>query len=121
MGGTLPSTVIAASTFTVAALVTAPVLFMVPLDWLAGSSAWTGLVFLGVGATALSYALYTWGLTRVTASTAVTLALAEPVTAWFLATIVVGEAVTPGGLTGVVMILTGLLVVTLFRDRAPGR
>lgn len=121
MGGTLPSTVIAASTFTVAALVTAPVLFMVPLDWLAGPSAWTGLVFLGVGATALSYALYTWGLTRVTASTAVTLALAEPVTAWFLATIVVGEAVTPGGLTGVVMILTGLLVVTLFRDRAPGR
>lgn len=115
LSGQAPSTAIAAATFSVAALVTAPVLAFVPLDWMAEASAWAGLVFLGFGATALSYALYTWGLMRVAASTAVTLALAEPVTAWLLATLVVAEPVTLQSLSGVVMILAGLGVVTVVR------
>ncbi|MDE4133739.1 DMT family transporter [Phaeobacter sp. QD34_3] len=120
LSGQAPSTAIAAATFTVAAVVTAPVLFFVPLDWLAGSAAWSGLIFLGLGATALSYALYTWGLMRVAASTAVTLALAEPVTAWLLASLVVAEPVTLQSVAGALMILAGLVVVTLVRDQPRG-
>ncbi len=115
LSGQASSTAIAAATFSVAALVTAPVLAFVPLDWMGETSAWIGLAFLGFGATALSYALYTWGLMRVAASTAVTLALAEPVTAWLLATLVVAEPVTLQSLSGVVMILAGLGVVTVVR------
>lgn len=112
IGRHAPATAIAAATFTVAALVTAPVLFVVPLDWLAGPLNWSALLFLGVGATGLAYALYTWGLTHVAPSTAVTLALTEPVTAWLLAALVIGEAVTPQGALGVVAILAGLVVVS---------
>lgn len=111
VGRRAPSTAIAAATFTVAALATLPALAFVPLDWLAGWRAWAGVIYLGVGATALSYALYTWGLTRVAASTAVTLALAEPVTAWLLATFQVGEPVTLRGTLGAGLILAGLAVV----------
>lgn len=117
-GGRVPSTSLAAATFCVAALLTLPVLFVLPLGWLATPSAWGGIVFLGVAATALAYALYTWGLTRVAASTAVTLALAEPVTAWLLATLVVAEPVTLQTALGAVLILIGLVVVTVIPAKA---
>lgn len=109
-----PSTTIAAATFTIAAIITLPALLFVPLGWLSSPSAWGGLVFLGFAATGLAYALYTWGLMRVAASTAVTLALAEPVTAWLLATFFVGEAVTAQGAIGAILILVGLVTVTAF-------
>ena len=117
IGHRAPSTAIAAATFAVAAVFTAPILFMVPTSWIVGPMAWGALAFLGVAATGLSYALYTWGLTRVAASTAVTLALAEPVTAWLLATFAVGEPVTLQSALGVALILGGLAVVTGRSDR----
>ena len=109
-----PSTTIAAATFSAAAIITLPVLLIVPLAWLGTPSAWGGLVFLGFVATGLAYALYTWGLMRLAASTAVTLALAEPVTAWLLATFFIGEAMTVQGITGTILILVGLVAVTAF-------
>ena len=107
-----PTTTIAAATFCIATLVTLPALMFVPLGWLADPTAWFGLVFLGFVATGLAYALYTWGLMRIAASTAVTLALAEPVTAWLLATFLVGEEVTVQSTIGAVLVLLGLVVVT---------
>lgn len=113
IGNSAPSASIAAATFTMAAVLTAPVLLVAPLGWLSTPTAWAGLVFLGVAATGLSYALYTWGLARVAASTGVTLALAEPVTALFLATFILGERLTAPHLAAIVLILVGLLVVAL--------
>ncbi|WP_231592392.1 DMT family transporter [Pelagovum pacificum] len=121
VGGRVPSVTLAASTFSVAALVTLPALVILPLDWIAGSADIATLLFLGVGATGLSYVFYTWGLTRVMASTAVTLALAEPVTAWLLATLLVGEPVTLRTTFGVAMILAGLLIVSLTPASVPRR
>lgn len=111
----------AAATFTIGAIVTLPVLFLSPPVWLVGAPAWGAVLFLGVGATALSYAFYTWGLTRVAASTAVTLALAEPVTAWLLAVSVLGEPVTPARLAGALMVLAGLVAVTMVPARPAPR
>ncbi len=113
IGHLAPPATLAAATFSVAALMTLPVLVLVPTAWLAGSGVWPVLLFLGVGATALSYALYTWGLRRVAPSTAVTLALAEPLTAWVLATLVVGEPATLPRLAGAGLLLAGLAIVTL--------
>ncbi len=114
IGHLAPSTAIAAATFSVAAIVTLPVLAFAPLGWLGDPVSWLGLVFLGVGATGLSYALYTWSLTRVAASTAVTLALTEPVVAWLLAGVVVGESVTVQSVFGTGLVLAGLFIVTAF-------
>ena len=112
-----PTTVIAASTFSIAALVTLPILAFVPLGWALNGSALMGIAFLGVAATGLAYAFYTWGLTYVTASTAVTLALMEPVTAWVLAIYIVGEPVTYESMIGAGLVLAGLVTVTLIPAR----
>jgi DME family drug/metabolite transporter len=112
IGQCAPSATIAAATFSVAAVLVAPALVLMPSTWALEPASWPKLAFLGVVATGLAYALYTWGLRHVAPSTAVTLALAEPLTAWFLATVVVGEPVTPGKLAGAVMLLIGLAVVT---------
>ncbi len=120
IGHRAPSTAIAAATFTMAALFALPVLFVLPLGWLAAPGAALTIAALGLGATGLAYAFYTWGLTRVAASTAVTLALAEPVTAWLLATFVVGEPVSAQGIAGAILVLAGLAVVTLSGTRRAG-
>lgn len=119
IGGRAPPATIASATFLVAALVASPALVLAPTGWLSGTAAWLTLAALGVGATGVSYALYTWGLTRVAASTAVTLALAEPVTAWLLAVFVVGEEMTARTVTGALLILAGLAFVAIFPARAP--
>ena len=107
-----PPATIAASTFTLAALLTSPVFFLLPWHWALTGSAPAALLALGLGATGLAYALYTWGLKALPASTAVTLALAEPLTAWVLALLVVGEPATPLKLAGAALLLAGLYIVT---------
>lgn len=113
VGHHAPPATTAAATFSVAALMTSPVLLVSPLGWMAAPESWFWIGFLGIAVTGLSYALYTWGLTRVAASTAVTLALVEPVTAWLLASAVVGEAITGQKLAGALLVLAGLAVITL--------
>ncbi|EYD76904.1 Permease of the drug/metabolite transporter (DMT) superfamily [Rubellimicrobium mesophilum DSM 19309] len=117
VGHRAPPATTAAATFGVAALMTSPVLAVAPLGWMASPQGWMWIGFLGVGVTGLSYALYTWGLTRVAASTAVTLALAEPVTAWLLASAVVGETVTGQKVLGALLVLAGLALITLLPAR----
>src|SRR5690606_41924479 len=104
----LPSPTPAAAAFGAGALLPLPVLVIIPPGWLSGIEPWIGILFLGIGTTAIAYALYTWGLGRIAASTAVTLVLVEPVTAWLLATFVVGEVVTLNRLVGASLIFVGL-------------
>jgi len=56
-------------------------------------------------------------LRRVAPSTAVTLALAEPLTAWVLAILVVGEPATLPRLAGAALLMAGLAIVTLTPSR----
>lgn len=113
MSAAAPSATIASATFLIAALLAVPVFFMFPLAWALSGAAWPVLLSLGILSTGVSYALYTWGLTRVAASTAVTLALIEPLTAWVLAIWIVGEIVTLQKLIGAALLFLGLLLVTL--------
>ena len=67
--------------------------------------------YLGVVATGVAYLLFSHALRHISAATGVTLALAEPVTAFVLAVLVVGER--PGWVAagGGLLVLAGLLVV----------
>lgn len=112
MGNGAPPATTAAATFCVAALITAPVLLMLPLRWAATPEAMLLLLGLGVLATGLAYVLYTWGLRHMAAARAVTLALVEPLTAWLLATVILGEPVTAAKFTGAALLLLGLVLVT---------
>lgn len=108
----LESSAIAAATFTIAAVVTLPALMFFETGWIWQSAALMPLLALGLLSTGLAYALYTWGLRHVLPSTAVTLALAEPVTAFVLAIFLLGESVTLHSSFGAALLLCGLLLVT---------
>ncbi len=79
---------------------------------------WAVVAYLGLVATGVAYLLFSTALRRISGATAVTLALAEPVTAFALAIAIVGER--PGGVAfaGLAAVLSGLLVVIVAELRA---
>lgn len=112
MSARAPSATIASAIFSLAALFSLPVFVIFPASWAFAPEALPWLLALGFLSTGLAYALYTWSLTRLAPSTAVTLALAEPLTAWLLALAIVGETATPLKLAGAALLLLGLYLVT---------
>lgn len=107
--------------FTLAALIAAPAAWAVagPVTLGAGDL-WMAL-WLGVVATGVAYLLFSHGLRHISGATGVTLALAEPVTAFVLAVLVVGER--PGWLAagGGLLVLAGLFVVVVAELRSAPR
>ena len=69
------------------------------------------LAWLGVMSTGVAYLLFSHALRHITSATGVALALGEPVTAFVLAVVVIGER--PGGIAfvGLLAVLAGLAVV----------
>ena len=92
-------------------------LFSVPVAWVLGGAlqslgvAWPVVLYLGLVSTGVAYLLFSSALRYISGATGVTLALAEPVTAFALAVLVVGE--TPSWLAylGLACVLGGLLLV----------
>jgi drug/metabolite transporter, DME family len=99
--------------FTVGALFLLPLLFSADLGWLGATNGWLLVLHLGVIATALSYWLFARGLESVPASTAVTLSLAEPLTAGLLAVAVVGERLSIPAWCGLLSILAALVILVM--------
>lgn len=86
---------------------------------LTGGAFLTSWTHIGVGAYLalvpmfVGYLLFGWGLSRVSASTATTVSLAEPVVAAVLAVLVVGERLPPAGWAGMALIVACLAVLTV--------
>ncbi|MBK1684903.1 DMT family transporter [Rhodoferax fermentans] len=97
--------------FSVAAVMAVPVAALVSPPWVNSAATWWMVTYLGVVVTGVAYLLFSHALRRVSAATCVTLTLAEPVTAFVLAIVVVGEQ--PGTLAygGLALVLLGLLCV----------
>lgn len=108
--------------FCLGALLLAPFLFTGELAWLLQPRGLAVALHLGVIATALSYWFFARGLLAVPVSTAVTLSLAEPLTAALLGVTLLHEALTPIALAGIVLIFSGLVVLAWSgrRERARG-
>ncbi|GAA6121202.1 DMT family transporter [Acidovorax sp. FG27] len=105
-----------APTVNLAVFGTAAVLSVPAAGWLAGPLAlsagtWVTVGYLGLVATGLAYLLFTSALRHISGATGVTLALGEPVTAFVLAVVVVGETPSVLSVAGLVAVLSGLLVV----------
>ncbi|HEX2519631.1 MAG TPA: DMT family transporter [Castellaniella sp.] len=75
------------------------------------ASGWLVVSFLGIAATGIPYLLFSTGLRSISAASGVSLALMEPVTAFLLAILIVGER--PGALAyaGLAALLAGLAIV----------
>jgi DME family drug/metabolite transporter len=104
-----------------AAVIMVPVLLWRGTEWLAEPRGLLAAVYLGVGATALSYFLYGRGLRTTPVATAATLALAEPAVAALLGLLVLGERLTLVSIAGLVLLAISLVVVAVPEKRLPER
>ncbi|SFC73890.1 drug/metabolite transporter, DME family [Polaromonas sp. OV174] len=105
------------SVFTVAALIALPVAALASDSFSATPVTWAMVGYLGLAATGMSYLLFSHALRHISVATGVTLTLAEPVTAFVLAIIVVGERPGPLAFGGLALVLAGLLVVVGLENR----
>lgn len=96
----------------------------VPVAWGLGGalqapgSAWAVVLYLGLASTGVAYLLFSNALRYISGATGVTLALAEPVTAFALAVLVVGESPSAMAYLGLGAVLGGLLLVIWAELRA---
>jgi DME family drug/metabolite transporter len=117
--GHAPERVMAAS-FSLGALLLAPVLLLGDVSWLARGDGIAMALYLGAIPTALAYVLFARGLRHLTPGETATLTLAEPLTATGLGILALGER--PGAIAavGAGLVLAGLLALALpARWRAP--
>jgi len=108
-----PPDAVTAVAFFGGALVMAPLLFFVDLRWVLQPQGMAVVLHLGLIATALAYMLYIRGLMSLPSATAVTVALAEPLTAAALGVGLLGERLTLPALVGMALIFAGLAVLAM--------
>lgn len=109
------SIAVTAVVFSLGALLLSPLLLQSDLDWLLQPRSIAVALHLGLAATALSYLLFSRGLQTIQVSTAVTLSLAEPMTAACLGILLLGEQLNSQAFFGIALIFAGLAVLVLKR------
>jgi drug/metabolite transporter, DME family len=107
-----PPDVAMAIVFTLGGLILSPILFTTDLSWLGQSSGWLSALFLGLISTALAYILFARGLQFIPVARAVTLTLAEPLTASTLGILLLGERLTWAASLGVALIFFALVTLS---------
>src|SRR5262245_29388295 len=112
---------VAAITFTLGALFLAPVLAGEPVSRADLARGAPLLLYLGLGPTALAYALFSLGLHRIPATAAGIASLLEPLTAATLGVLVFGESLgVPGGI-GAGLLVCALILLAARRPEAGPR
>ena len=113
-----PPEAVTAMIFCAGAVVVLPVLLKVDTTWLLQPRSLLVVFHLGLITTAGSYTLFTHGLQTVSVATAVTLTLAEPLTASLLGIVVLGERLTLIAFVGIGLIFSGLALLSWETRRA---
>ncbi|MFE7844191.1 DMT family transporter [Microbacterium sp. NPDC057407] len=90
----------------------------VDLAWLGTASGIAMALWLGLGTISVAYVLFTWGLSGLTAATAATLTLGEPLTAAVLGIVVLGERLSALAVVGLIVLGAGLALLA-WGSRAP--
>lgn len=111
IGARVPPDAGMAMAFALGTVLLLPVLVTQDLDWLAEWPAVPVMLHLGVLATAVPYVLYLRALRTVPVASAVTLTLAEPLTAAALGVLLLGERLSPLGYVGVGCLIAGLALL----------
>lgn len=105
--------VVMSSLFIRGALLTSPLLLLLIKEssWFFTIDSALMILWLSFISLTLAYFLYIRGLARTSTSNAATITLIEPVTATFLAAIVLKEAITTGQWIGIFLVIAGLALV----------
>ena len=115
------SDAVIAVVFTLGGLLLVPFLFSSDLGWAVTPGGLFVILHLGLVATALAYLLFARGLRSVPAVHAVTLSLAEPLTAALLGILVLREGLTLTASIGMGLVLAGLVVLGTTRSESTGK
>jgi drug/metabolite transporter, DME family len=100
------------------AVMSAFVLPFVDLSWLTTTAGLVMALWLGIATISIAYVLFTWGLGGLTAATAATLTLGEPLTASILGIVVLGERLSVLAIIGLAVLAAGLALLA-WGSRAP--
>lgn len=104
--------------FSLSALCLLPFLLVLDVSYIMEIGNLSVILYLGLGATSLSYILFSSGLKKIPSSSAVTLSLGEPMTAALLGVFIVGETLSAVAWFGVLLLLGGILILTLGKKKA---
>ena len=104
---------IVAVVFTLSAIFLSPFLFMYDMSWIFGVRGVAVSLHLGIITTGIAYFLFAKGLIHVPSSTAVTLSLAEPLTAALLGVFLVGEHLDLTSWMGIFLLIVGIVLLIL--------
>lgn len=106
---TLPAV---AMTFTICAIMLLPLAARDGFGWMTVSGNVWPMLFMALVATSLAYILFLAGLQKINASSAVTLSLAEPLTAALLSVFLLGEYLSSTSWGGMLLVLCGIILLT---------
>jgi len=99
--------------FFIGALLLSPLLFFGDLGWIKTAQGMGVALHLGLLATALAYVLFSHGLARIPFPKAVTLSLAEPLTAAALGVFLLKEELSFVSQLGMLLVFGGLVILSL--------
>lgn len=100
-----------AKVFACSALLSLPVAALLGGPLQASASSWVVVAYLGIVATGVAYLLFSVGLRGMSAATGVALSKAEPITAFALSLLVVGERPAWWSVLGLLGVIAGLWLV----------
>lgn len=116
VGVTSPE-IVTLSVFSTAAVIAIPVAALIGGTFTGTVATWLMVSYLGFIATGIAFLLFSHALRHVAAATCVTLSLAEPMTAFLLAIVVVGERPGAVAFGGLALVIAGLLLVVWLEAR----
>lgn len=99
--------------FILSGILLSPFLFIFDMTWMFSTAGLAVSLHLGIVATGIAYYLFAIGLFNVSSSTAVTLSLAEPLTATLLGVFFLGEYMSVLSWTGLILMLFGIGVLIM--------
>jgi len=99
---------VVAVVFTLSAICLSPFLFIFDMSWIVSFRGVGVSLQLGIMATGVAYFLFAKGLSHVSSSNAVTLALAEPLTAALLGVFMLGENLSITSWLGIFLLILGI-------------
>lgn len=109
---------VVAVVFTLSAIWLSPFLFVFDMSWIMSFRGVGVSLQLGIMATGIAYLLFAKGLVHVSSSTAVTLSLAEPLTAALLGVFLLGESLTTTSWFGIILLILGIGILLGFPKKS---
>ncbi|MEH7393219.1 EamA family transporter [Bacillus sp. JJ1503] len=107
--------------FTLSAIFLSPFLFIFDMSWIMSFRGVSVSLQLGIVATGIAYLLFAKGLIHVSSSNAVTLTLAEPLTAALLGVLIVDEYLTITSWFGIFLLMLGIGILIWSSKNSSGQ